>query len=113
VDRRAQAAVGLVPADVAPNSTVAAARMRQQLQRWALPQGKLSAPLYVVYGSLDTLIDAQWTTDAIARACSLGGPIVWDLQPGKGHGDIDFGPALLWIVDRFAGKPVTNECPSA
>ncbi|MDT5128151.1 MAG: hypothetical protein QOH54_3795 [Mycobacterium sp.] len=113
VERRAQAAAGLVPADIAPSSTVAASRMRQQLQRWALPQGPLSAPLYVVYGSNDTLIDAQWTTDAIARACSLGGPIVWDLQPGKGHGDIDFSAALLWIVDRFASKPVTNECPSA
>jgi pimeloyl-ACP methyl ester carboxylesterase len=111
VDRRAEAAVGVAPADVAPNSLVAATRMRQRLQRWALPQQALSAPLYVVYGSNDTLIDAQWTTDAIARACSLGGPIAWDLQPGKGHGDIDFGPALLWIADRFAGKPVTNECP--
>jgi pimeloyl-ACP methyl ester carboxylesterase len=111
LDRRAEAAVGLAPADVAPNSPVAATRMRQQLQRWALPQQALTAPLYVVYGSNDTLIDAQWTTDAIARACSLGGPIAWDLQPGKGHGDIDFAPALVWIVDRFAGKPVANECP--
>jgi hypothetical protein len=84
--------------------------MRQLLQRWALPQQALSAPLYVVYGTNDTLIDAQWTTDAIARACSLGGSIDWDLQAGKGHGDIDFSAALAWIVDRFAGKPVTNEC---
>jgi pimeloyl-ACP methyl ester carboxylesterase len=111
VDRRADAAAHLSPADVAPNSPIAATRMRQLLQRWALPQQALSAPLYVVYGDKDTLIDAQWTTDAIARACSLGGSITWDVQPGKGHGDIDFSAALSWIVDRFAGKPVTDECP--
>jgi pimeloyl-ACP methyl ester carboxylesterase len=111
VDRRAEAAVGLAPADVAPNSPNAATRIRQLLQRWALPQRAVSAPLYVVYGTNDTLIDAQWTTDAIARACSLGGSIAWDVQPGKGHGDIDFSAALSWIVERFAGKPVTNDCP--
>jgi pimeloyl-ACP methyl ester carboxylesterase len=112
VARRADVAVGLKPADVAPSSPAVATRMRQILQRWALPQQALSAPLFVVYGTNDTLIDPQWTTDAIARACSLGGLIAWDLQPGKGHGDIDFAPALAWIVDRFAGTPATNECPS-
>lgn len=110
VDRRAEAAVGLGPADVAPNTPVAATRARELLQRWALPQQALSAPMYVVYGSNDTYIDAQWTTDAITRACALGGTIDWDLQSGKGHGDIDFTQALSWIVDRFAGKPVVNEC---
>lgn len=110
LDRRADAAVGLMPADVAPNTSVAAIRARQLLQRWALPQQTLPAPLYVVYGTNDTLIDAQWTTDAIARACSLGGTVEWELQPGKGHGDIDFNSALAWIVDRFAGKPVTSDC---
>ena len=29
-------------------------------------------------------IDAQWTTDAIARQCALGGIVVWDLQQGQG-----------------------------
>jgi pimeloyl-ACP methyl ester carboxylesterase len=110
VNQRPAAAARLTQADVAPDSAIAATRMRQLLQRWALPQQTLTAPLDVVYGTNDTLIDAQWTTDAIARACSLGGSIDWDLQAGKGHGDIDFSAALAWIVDRFAGKPVTNEC---
>ena len=65
----------------------------------------------MVYGGLDTIIDAQWTTDAIAEACALGGTVMWDLQPGKGHGDIDVGDQSAWLADRFAGKPVTDECP--
>lgn len=110
VDRRPFAAEALRAPDLTPNSPAAASRLSQLLERWALPQKQLSAPMYVVYGSADTLIDAQWTSDAIARACSLGGTIAWELQPGKGHGDIDFGQALSWIVDRFADKPVTNDC---
>jgi len=111
VNQRPAAAAGLSAAQLVPSSATAATRMRDQLQRWALPQEPLSAPMYVVYGSNDTLIDAQWTTDAIARACALGGTITWQLQQGKGHGDIDFSQALSWIVDRFAGKPATNDCP--
>jgi pimeloyl-ACP methyl ester carboxylesterase len=110
VNQRPAAAAGLTPAQLVPSSAIAATRMRERLARWALPQLPLSAPMYVVYGSDDTLIDAQWTTDAIARACALGGTITWQLQPGKGHGDIDFSQALSWIVDRFAGKPATNDC---
>jgi pimeloyl-ACP methyl ester carboxylesterase len=108
--QRPAAAAGLAPAQLVPSSTLAETRMREQLQRWALPQQPLSAPMFVVYGTNDTLIDAQWTTDAIARACALGGTITWQLQPGKGHGDIDFSAALSWIVERFAGQPATNDC---
>ncbi|HEX2212494.1 MAG TPA: alpha/beta hydrolase, partial [Mycobacterium sp.] len=57
-------------------------------------------------------IDPQWTTDAIARACSLGGTIVWDLQPEASHGNVDIRSEFLWLADRFAGKPVTSDCPA-
>jgi len=111
VDQRPAAALKLTPKDFVPRSPAAANRMRERLQAWALPQRPLSAPMYVVYGGADALVDAQWTTDAIGRACALGDTITWEEQPGKGHGDIDFSQALTWIVDRFAGKPVTNGCP--
>ena len=32
------------------------------------------------------------------------------LETAKGHADIDFSQALSWIVDRFAGKLVANDC---
>jgi pimeloyl-ACP methyl ester carboxylesterase len=111
VEQRPAASARLAPTDISPATPAAAARLREPLTRWALPQEPLTAPMYVVYGSRDTLIDAQWTTDAIARACALGGTVEWDQQGGRGHGDIDFGEALTWIVERFAGGPVVNECP--
>jgi hypothetical protein len=106
------AALKMVTAqDFVPASDAAADRLRKVLAAWALPQRKLSAPLSVAYGAKDTYIDSQWTTDAIARACALGGVVEWDLQPDKGHGDIDISSQIQWLMDRFAGKPVKNDCP--
>ena len=97
--------------DIEPDTPAAADRLRQLLAHWAVPQRRLSAPLSVVYGGEDTYIDAQWTTDAIARACALGGTVDWDLQPHSGHGDVDITHQFQWVADRFAGKPATNDCP--
>ena len=108
---RDRAVEELVPDEVQPATPAAADRLRLLLSKWALPQRPLSAPLSVAYGGKDTLVDAQWTTDAIARACALGGVIVWDLQADKGHGDVDIGPQLQWVADRFAGRPAPNDCP--
>src|SRR5438128_3464748 len=88
LDRNA-AAAELKDTDFVPRTPEAADRLRALLQQWALPHGRVSAPLSIIYGGQDTLIDPQWTTDAIARACALGGPIVWDLQPDKDHGNVD------------------------
>jgi len=101
----------LTAQEIQPATAQAADRIRQLLKRWALPQKPLSAPLSIVYGAKDSLIDPQWTTEAIARACALGGVIEWDLQPDKGHGDIDISRQLTWVADRFAGKPAANDCP--
>ena len=108
---REEAAAALQPADTTPATPAAADRVRKLLQAWAVPQKPLSAPLSVVYGGRDTFIDAQWTTDAIARACALGGTVYGDLQPDKGHGDVDVAARFDWLADRFAGKPALNSCP--
>jgi pimeloyl-ACP methyl ester carboxylesterase len=103
----------LAPGEIAPGSPAAAAKLRQYLEAWALPQQRLSAPLSVVIGGKDVFIDSQWTLDAISRACAMGGTIDWDLQPDKGHGDVDVSAQLTWLLDRFEGKPVHNDCPPA
>jgi hypothetical protein len=108
---RNTAAEQLKDTDFMPRTPQAADRLRTLLKQWALPQKPLSAPLSIVYGGQDKLIDPQWTTDAIARACALGGTIVWDLQPDKDHGNVDISSQWDWLADRFAGKPVHNECP--
>lgn len=109
-DRDAALAL-MTPADVAPRTPEAAARLRELLAKWALPQRKLTAPMVVAYGADDTIIDAEWTTRAIARACALGGTISYRMQPNKGHGDIDIVSEFQWLADRFAGKPAPDDCP--
>jgi alpha-beta hydrolase superfamily lysophospholipase len=110
LDRNA-AAAELKDTDFVPRTPEAADRLRALLKQWALPHDRVSAPLSIIYGGQDTLIDSQWTTDAIARACALGGPIVWDLQPDKDHGNVDISTQFDWLADRFAGKPAASECP--
>lgn len=96
----------LESADVRPTTPEAADRLRTYLRQWALPQQKLAAPMSVVYGGEDEYIDPAWTTDALARACALGGTVVWDFQPDKGHGDLEVADQLGWLAERLEGKPV-------
>jgi pimeloyl-ACP methyl ester carboxylesterase len=111
VHARTAAAKQLGPDDLKPSTPAAAARLKDFLTRWALPQRKLSAPLYVEFGAEDTYIDPEWTVAAIKRACALGGSVTWHEEPNAGHADIDWTSALAWLDDRFQGKPVLNECP--
>lgn len=110
VHARTAAGKALGPRDLAPSSPEAADRLRSLLAKWALPQRKLSAPLYVAFGARDTYIDPAWTIAAIKRACALGGNVSWSEDPKAGHGDIDWAGALDWLNDRFEGRPAVNEC---
>ena len=98
------------PRDIGPDSPRAAATLRDVLENWALPKQSLSAPLLVAYGGADRVIDAEWTTAALDRACALGGTVVWEFDPGKGHHDFDDTGRLTWLADRFAKQPVTSDC---
>jgi hypothetical protein len=111
VHHRSAAANMLGAQDFSPSTPAAADRLRKLLADWALPQRRLSAPLYVAYGAKDTFIDPQWTTDAIQRACALGGTVDWHEDPDSGHSDVDWADAVAWMNDRFQGKRVTNGCP--
>lgn len=96
----------LEPADLRPDTPEAADRLRTYLRQWALPQQRLAAPMSVVYGGEDEYIDPAWTTDALARACALGGTVVWDFQPDKGHGDLEVADQLGWLAERLEGLPM-------
>ena len=100
----------LQPGDLTPKTPEAADRLRGYLQAWALPQQPLAAPLSVVYGGEDEYIDPDWTRAAIERACALGGNVVWDFQPDKGHGDLEVADQLGWLTERLGGLPATTEC---
>lgn len=111
VHERTTAMKALGPHDLSPATPEAADRIRDILTRWALPQRKLSAPLYVEFGAKDTFIDPVWTVAAIKRACGLGGSVTWQEDPDAGHGDVEWTAALAWLDDRFLGRPVVNDCP--
>ena len=111
VEGRDAAAKALTPSDTTPASPQAADGLRELLTKWAAGRQPLAAPLLVVYAGRDQFIDQQWTADAIASACALGGPVEADLQPDKGHGDVDVAARVQWLADRFAGTPTKGNCP--
>jgi len=108
--KRAVAAGQLGPRDFLPVSPDAAQRLQDLLQAWAIPQRRLTAPLYVWYGGQDPFIDSVWTKAAIGRACSLGGTVTTEFDPRGGHNPPAAQEMLDWMADRFAGKKVTNDC---
>ena len=108
--QRAEGTKRLSGGDFAPATPAAADELTSVLQGWALPQKPLSAPLSVSYGGQDPLVDAQWTTDAIHRACAQGGTVTIAFDPKKGHEGADIVGQIKWMSDRFAGKPAPNDC---
>jgi hypothetical protein len=110
-EARSAALKELTAADLVPATREAADKLRDLLARRKLPQHRMSAPIFIVYGTGDLLIDSGWISGAIARACALGGTIAFEAQDGRGHDNLDVTPALSWLLDRFANRPVVNDCP--
>ncbi len=108
--QRSAAAGKLTAGDFVPRSRQAADTLRNLLQQWALPQRALTGPLSVWYGGADAYLDQEWTRAAIAEACAMGGTVTVQFEPDKGHSDVDLGAQLTWLLDRFAGQPVRDDC---
>ena len=108
--QRSAVADKLIGTEFAPRTPEAGELLRKFLQQWALPQRPLTAPMSVWYGGSDAYINPEWTRAAIERACAMGGSVTVEFQPGKGHSDVDLATQLQWLLDRFAGRPVHNDC---
>jgi alpha-beta hydrolase superfamily lysophospholipase len=102
VARRAATIQRIGPFDLRPHTAAAAADLTTRLSRMAVPQQRASAPMLVVYGAADPFVDPAWTTAAIVRARALGDDVTADLQPGRGHLDVDGSAVNPWIAARFA-----------
>lgn len=102
----------ITPDDLVPSSTAATDALRNSLRAKSLPRGALATPALVLYGGQDVLLPPAWTDGALQRACELGDVVRIDLQPDRGHSDVDVSPVLGWIADRFAGDPAPNSCQS-
>ena len=98
--------------DLRPASSEAADAIREHLRESSLPRRPTTVPALVIYGGQDALIPPVWTDAALQRACELGDVIDINMQPDKGHADIDLRRAIAWIADRFKGKPAPNSCVS-
>lgn len=111
-DERARLVDQITPDDLRPSSVEATDALREHLAEASLPRQPLTAPALVIYGGQDALVPPSWTDVALQRACELGDVIRIDLQPDKGHSDVDISPVMAWIGDRFRGDPAPNSCPS-
>jgi pimeloyl-ACP methyl ester carboxylesterase len=111
-DERAQIVEQITPDDLLPASVAATDTLRDRLRAASLPRRPLVAPALVVYGGQDVLIPPAWTDTALQRACEMGDVVRIDLQPDRGHSDVDVSPVLGWIADRFRADPAPNSCES-
>lgn len=109
---RAGALQSLTPADLVPATPEAADELRGLLADRMLSQNPMSAPIFIVYGTADLLIDSAWVSGAIARACALGGMIAFEEQIGRGHDNLNATASISWLLDRFAARPVDSDCPA-
>jgi pimeloyl-ACP methyl ester carboxylesterase len=100
----------ITPDDLRPATIEATDTLRNHLRESSLPRLPTSAPALVIYGGQDALIPSAWTNAALQRACALGDVVEINLQPDKGHSDIDVSSGFQWITDRFNGEPAPNSC---
>ena len=98
--------------DVRPSSPEAVDVLRQHLAKASLPKTPATAPMSVIYGGQDELVPPAWTERALERACRMGDVIQIQLQPDKGHADVDVSGAVVWIKGRFNGDPAPDDCGS-
>ncbi len=74
----------------------------------------IDAPLLIVQGAADTIVDPAVTKQLVRKLCQNGEQVDLRLYPGVGHiaTGHDAAPAVVaWIADRFAGKPAPTNCP--
>jgi pimeloyl-ACP methyl ester carboxylesterase len=110
VAQRSEIANKVTPDDLRPANVDAANRLRGYLGQMSLPKTRVTAPLLVLFGELDKVVAPQWTSEAVRRACELGGVVEAYLVPGRGHDDIDGTAALAWVSQRFAGVEARSSC---
>lgn len=111
-DERSQIVAQITADDLLPSGVDATNALRDRLRQNSVPRRPLASPALVIYGGQDVLIPPAWTDAALQRACEMGDVIRIDLQPDRGHSDVDISPAMGWISDRFTGDPAPDSCAS-
>lgn len=73
-------------------------------------QAPVPAPVLVVQGDADDIVDAADTAALAARWCDLGVTVTAVVRPGGDHGTPADDVLRPWLVDRLAGRPATSTC---
>lgn len=71
------------------------------------------APILVMQGTADTVINPNSTAQYVQRACRFSEPVTSTFYPGQTHQTIPGKAApeyVPWIADRFKGKPAPSNC---
>ncbi|MDQ0311006.1 pimeloyl-ACP methyl ester carboxylesterase [Kitasatospora herbaricolor] len=71
------------------------------------------APVLVMQGTADTVINPHSTEQYIRRACGFSQPVEYTTYEGATHNTIPFEAQqeyLSWIADRFAGSQAPSNC---
>lgn len=110
VAQRTELLKQITPDDLRPANGEATDLLRRYLQDMSVPLGRSTAPMLVLFGSDDRVVAADWTTDAITRACTMGAVEESYVAEGKGHDDIDPLVALAWMKNRFKGVNPLDMC---
>lgn len=101
---------GMQASDLRPATPEATARLRELLRQMALPQHPASGPLLVQFGTVDPLVNDDWTKKAIGNACAQGDVVDFEERVGEGHADLDSSRSLPWVKARFDGQRPFNAC---
>ena len=98
--------------DFKPKTPEASAQLRNALQSTSLPgSSSLSAPMLVVYATMDPVILPAWTEQALRTACAHGDSIeVKKIGDVSVLNDIVLFDSVAWIQGRFAGQHPANVC---
>jgi alpha-beta hydrolase superfamily lysophospholipase len=72
------------------------------------------APLLVLQGTADTVVNPNGTTQYVQRACAFSQSVNYSVYEGATHQTIPFvsqNNYVRWIADRFARKRAASNCP--
>ncbi|WP_059020678.1 lipase family protein [Mycobacterium sp. M26] len=108
--RYASVVNGMQATDLRPATREATARLRELLRQMALPQHPATGPLLVQFGTMDPLVNDDWTKTAIRNACAQGDVVDFEERIGEGHADLDSSRSLPWVKARFDGQRPFNGC---
>ncbi len=70
-------------------------------------------PLFIAQGKVDEIVHKNVTKQFVANQCASGGKVKYLALDGMDHGQTEkasSSPAIAWINDRFAGKPIPSSC---